>query len=240
MDLKEENIPQTKEKRFDVEGNDFFGDEDDEDDNVFDDDEDEDTNDILSIIGSSQNIEDRSSASNDTISPFSNEKRSFTDSSGQSSLEFNVENVNNVLNEVRPYLISDGGNVSVQRIDEETRSVYLVLEGACGSCPSSTVTMKEGLERVLKENFTNLGSVVQVQDIENGKDPTSGSERGLVEAELYRISNAITAMGGVVELLDVDPIGVVELRFRGPNKIQKAVELAILDIAFVKHVKFVT
>ena len=54
-------------------------------------------------------------------------------------MEFTVQNVNKVLDEVRPHLISDGGNVAVHKIDPEKRSVELVLEGACGSCPSSTV-----------------------------------------------------------------------------------------------------
>ena len=69
-----------------------------------------------------------------------------------------------VLDETRPYLINDGGNVSIVRVDEEARSVYLKLEGACGNCASSTVTMSMGITRVLKENFDNLGEVVQVED----------------------------------------------------------------------------
>ncbi|GMH82822.1 hypothetical protein TL16_g09392 [Triparma laevis f. inornata] len=66
-------------------------------------------------------------------------------------LAFTAENVDKVLEEIRPYLISDGGNVAVSHIDEDTRNVYLILQGACGSCPSSTTTMKMGIERVLKE-----------------------------------------------------------------------------------------
>ena len=67
-----------------------------------------------------------------------------------------------VLNEVRPYLISDGGNVAVHAVDTSTRSVQLILEGACGSCPSSTTTMKMGIERVLNEKFADLSEVVDV------------------------------------------------------------------------------
>lgn len=54
-------------------------------------------------------------------------------------IEFTKENVDKVLDEVRPYLIADGGNVEVVSVDEFTRSVSLALQGACGSCPSSTV-----------------------------------------------------------------------------------------------------
>ena len=50
------------------------------------------------------------------------------------------ENVEKVLDEVRPYLISDGGNVKLVEIDGAI--VKLELVGACSSCPSSTVTMK--------------------------------------------------------------------------------------------------
>ena len=39
------------------------------------------------------------------------------------------------------------------------RQVKLALQGACGSCPSSTTTMKMGIERVLKENFPDMGGV---------------------------------------------------------------------------------
>lgn len=57
-------------------------------------------------------------------------------------MEFTLENVDKVLDEVRPYLIADGGNVGVVSVDEFTRSVSLTLQGACGSCPSSTVRDK--------------------------------------------------------------------------------------------------
>lgn len=56
-------------------------------------------------------------------------------------IEFTKENVDKVLDEVRPYLIADGGNVEVVSVDEFTRSVSLSLQGACGSCPSSTVSI---------------------------------------------------------------------------------------------------
>lgn len=53
--------------------------------------------------------------------------------------ELNVENVNKVLDKIRPLLISDGGNVGVFEVDISERTIKLILEGACGSCPSSTV-----------------------------------------------------------------------------------------------------
>ena len=53
--------------------------------------------------------------------------------------------------QIRPYLISDGGNVELSEIDGPV--VYLKLQGACGSCPSSTTTMTMGIRRRLMEKI---------------------------------------------------------------------------------------
>ncbi|GMH91057.1 hypothetical protein TrVE_jg5026 [Triparma verrucosa] len=152
-------------------------------------------------------------------------------------LAFTAENVDKVLEEIRPYLISDGGNVAVSHIDEDARNVYLILQGACGSCPSSTTTMKMGIERVLKENFKDLGEVTQVDD------PADAPKKELTEKAVHEAVNAlkpaINAMGGVVEVIAVSDLGVAKLSFRGPNKIKYGLELAVLDVPMVKHVDFV-
>ena len=133
------------------------------------------------------------------------------------------------------------GNVSVQKVDAEFGNIYLLLEGACGSCASSTVTMKMGIERVLKEKFgAKVNDVIQVDPEEAGEGKPTELTIEVVQAEVKRLSQAIIAMGGVVNVLSVDPIGVVEIEFRGPNKVKKGLELALLDIEFVKHVKFVS
>ena len=68
--------------------------------------------------------------------------------SSKPPLDFNPTNVDKVLDEIRPYLIQDGGNIRVVTVEPETMSILVELEGACGSCPSSTTTMKMGVERV--------------------------------------------------------------------------------------------
>lgn len=89
-----------------------------------------------------------SAADEGVISPFastSDEASDLEDPPNTTPAEkpiFSLETVDKILDEVRPYLISDGGNVSIQRVDMDTKSVYLILEGACGSCPSSTITMQ--------------------------------------------------------------------------------------------------
>jgi len=70
------------------------------------------------------------------------------------------EEVEKVLEEVRPHLVADGGNVELVGVEDGV--VRLKLLGACGSCPSSTMTLKMGIERTLKERIPEVTSVEQV------------------------------------------------------------------------------
>ncbi|MDY7020525.1 MAG: NifU family protein [Cyanobacteriota bacterium] len=76
------------------------------------------------------------------------------------SLALTPENVETVLDELRPYLMADGGNVEVVELDGPI--VKLRLQGACGSCPSSTMTLKMGIERRLREKIPEIAEVVAV------------------------------------------------------------------------------
>lgn len=75
-------------------------------------------------------------------------------------LALTPENVESVLDELRPYLMADGGNVELVEIDGPV--VKLRLQGACGSCPSSTMTLKMGIERRLREFIPEIAEVEQV------------------------------------------------------------------------------
>jgi Fe-S cluster biogenesis protein NfuA len=77
-----------------------------------------------------------------------------------STLTLTPENVETVLDELRPYLIADGGNVELVEI--EGPIVKLRLQGACGSCPSSTYTLKLGIERKLRELIPEVAEIEQV------------------------------------------------------------------------------
>ena len=79
--------------------------------------------------------------------------------SNDEPLDLTWENVDLVLEEMRPYLIQDGGNVAISEIDGPI--VRLELQGACGTCPSSTQTMKMGLERKLLERIPEIQEVIQ-------------------------------------------------------------------------------
>ena len=71
------------------------------------------------------------------------------------------EQVEEVLNLVRPALQADGGDVELVDV-AEGGVVSVRLKGACGSCPMSTMTLKMGIERTLKEKVPGVTSVVQV------------------------------------------------------------------------------
>ncbi|MBW4466145.1 MAG: NifU family protein [Pegethrix bostrychoides GSE-TBD4-15B] len=76
------------------------------------------------------------------------------------ALALTNDNVEKVLDDLRPYLMSDGGNVELVEIDGPI--VKLRLQGACGSCPSSAMTLKMGIERRLREFIPEIVEVEQV------------------------------------------------------------------------------
>lgn len=76
------------------------------------------------------------------------------------SIELTRENVEKVLDTMRPYLMSDGGNVELVEIEGPV--VKLRLQGACGSCPSSTMTLRMGIERKLRDEIPEIVEVEQV------------------------------------------------------------------------------
>ena len=76
------------------------------------------------------------------------------------TMALTLENVEKVLDELRPFLMADGGNVEVVELDGPI--VKVRLQGACGSCPSSTMTLKMGIERKMRESIPEVSEVVQV------------------------------------------------------------------------------
>ena len=76
------------------------------------------------------------------------------------ALPLTTENVESTLDEMRPYLMADGGNVELVEI--EGPIVKLRLQGACGSCPSSAMTLRMGIERRLREIIPEIAEIEQV------------------------------------------------------------------------------
>lgn len=63
---------------------------------------------------------------------------------------------------VRPALQSDGGDITVVKIDNN--DIHVRLIGACSTCPSSIMTLRMGVERLLREEFPAMGELIQVDD----------------------------------------------------------------------------
>lgn len=68
--------------------------------------------------------------------------------------------VKEVIDKLRPFLQRDGGDVELVAVEDGIVKVRLM--GACGSCPSSTITLKAGIERALMEEVEGIQEVQQV------------------------------------------------------------------------------
>jgi len=142
---------------------------------------------------------------------------------GDDSLELTWENVELVLEEMRPYLIADGGNVAISEIDGPV--VRLELQGACGTCPSSTQTMKMGLERKLREKIPEIQEVVQSMP----EGPVLGEEQ--VNVVLDGVRPFLQVAGGSIEISSIEGEGglqpTVNLKMDGASATLNSVKLEI-------------
>jgi len=72
------------------------------------------------------------------------------------------EKVAEVIEVIRPAVQADGGDLHLRDVDEATGVVTVELTGACVSCPASTVTLKAGIERILKDRVEGITEVVDI------------------------------------------------------------------------------
>ncbi|XP_042056176.1 uncharacterized protein LOC121800732 [Salvia splendens] len=136
-------------------------------------------------------------------------------------LPLTAENVEGVLDEIRPYLIADGGNVALHEIDGNV--VKLKLQGACGSCPSSVVTMKMGIERRLMEKIPEVIAVESIPDEETGLELNEEN----IEKVLEEIRPYLTgAAGGDLEQVEIEE-PIVKVRISGPAAAVMTVRVAV-------------
>lgn len=70
------------------------------------------------------------------------------------------EQVAEVIEAIRPAVQADGGDLRLVDVDEATGKVTVELTGACVACPASTVTLKAGIERILKDRVPGVTEVV--------------------------------------------------------------------------------
>ncbi len=83
--------------------------------------------------------------------------------------------VADVIEIIRPAIQADGGDINLLDVDEFTGIVQVELTGACVSCPASTVTMKAGIERIMKDRVPGVTSVIQPGEDELIEDGTAVS-----------------------------------------------------------------
>ncbi len=70
------------------------------------------------------------------------------------------DKVEAALDKIRPQLMMDGGNVELVEVNDGT--VKVKLTGACGGCPMATMTLKMGIEKILKQEIPEIKEVIAV------------------------------------------------------------------------------
>jgi Fe-S cluster biogenesis protein NfuA len=83
------------------------------------------------------------------------------------------EKVRTTIEAIRPAIQADGGDIFLRGVDTEKGIVQVELVGACVSCPASTVTLKAGIERILKDRVEGVTEVVNVGEVALDGTPVS-------------------------------------------------------------------
>jgi Fe-S cluster biogenesis protein NfuA len=73
-----------------------------------------------------------------------------------------IDKVREVIEVIRPAIQADAGDIYLRDVDAEAGIVSVELVGACVSCPASTLTLKAGIERILKDRVPGVTEVVDV------------------------------------------------------------------------------
>ena len=72
-------------------------------------------------------------------------------------------NIENALEEIRPFLKNDGGDISLISVDNDV--VKVKFEGACSTCTVNQMTLKSGVEMIIKKHVPEIQKVVSVEEI---------------------------------------------------------------------------
>tara|TARA_B100000965_G_scaffold177219_2_gene147885 strand:+ start:22641 stop:22880 length:240 start_codon:yes stop_codon:yes gene_type:complete len=74
-----------------------------------------------------------------------------------------LDNIENALEEIRPFLKNDGGNISLIGVEDNT--VKVKFEGACSTCTVNQMTLKSGVEMIIKKHVPEIQKVISVEEI---------------------------------------------------------------------------
>lgn len=72
------------------------------------------------------------------------------------------EKVLEVIDEMRPFLMNDGGNIEFVKIEDDI--VYVKLQGACAGCPMREMTLRDGVEAMIMENVPQVKAVKLIDE----------------------------------------------------------------------------
>eukprot|EP00468_Gymnochlora_sp_CCMP2014_P003047 CAMPEP_0167757720 /NCGR_PEP_ID=MMETSP0110_2-20121227/10080_1 /TAXON_ID=629695 /ORGANISM="Gymnochlora sp., Strain CCMP2014" /LENGTH=322 /DNA_ID=CAMNT_0007643937 /DNA_START=86 /DNA_END=1054 /DNA_ORIENTATION=- len=155
------------------------------------------------------------------ISPFVSKKSAGAAENADSTAEeLTLDAVDKTLEEIRPMLIKDGGNVKLMSVDDGVVSVR--LEGACASCTASAETMQYGVEDVLRKRFgDNLKEVQQIKLRTPATTSAVNTFLGLFKPALEKYKGDVLC----VSMID----GRAILAFKGPDIMYTGVKKALED-----------
>lgn len=68
--------------------------------------------------------------------------------------------IKEIINNLRPYLISDGGNIEFVKYEDNI--VYVKMQGACANCQMLDLTLKDGIENVIKDEIPEVKDVINI------------------------------------------------------------------------------
>lgn len=92
-------------------------------------------------------------------------KNDITKDEAFDKLDITSQQIINILEEyVKPAVAADGGNIAFESYNEEDKTVKVILQGACSGCPSSTFTLKSGIENMLKSMLNDEGIKVEASN----------------------------------------------------------------------------
>ena len=74
-----------------------------------------------------------------------------------------LDNIENALEEIRQFLKNDGGNISLIGVEDNT--VKVKFEGACSTCTVNQMTLKSGVEMIIKKHVPEIQKVISVEEI---------------------------------------------------------------------------
>lgn len=83
------------------------------------------------------------------------------------------DKVQKIIDEVRPAIQIDGGDVRLHSVDERTGVVTIAFQGACVGCPMSSITLHAGIAHQLKERIPEITDVQSIDDVADMDTPTA-------------------------------------------------------------------